>query len=1042
MVCETVSDRCARAVHAPILHGCHGRASRSQAAATTLSGSSAFEPPTELNKHGHVTHTDVRDDERRLHRRPPRRGTRDSRARAAHGGGLVAGSRPLHREMGRVIVGQRALVDRLLLGLLTNGHILLEGVPGLAKTLALKTLAGMHPRSALRAHSVHARHAPVGHHGDDHLPRADLGHVSGQARARLREPRPRRRDQPRAGEGAERAARGHAGAAGHAGRRRRSRCPIRSSSSRRRTRSSRRGPIRSPRRRSTASCSRCIVRYPSVAEERAILDAMAVTTPRLAVSPVATLDAIVRSRRVVDEVYVDDAIRDYIVRIVAATREPERYNVPIRGLVRAGASPRGTIALTLAARGWAFLQGRGYVVPEDVKALAPDVLRHRITLSFDAEAQGDRRRRDRPARPRHGGVAMNAHARELRRRERISENVRRIEIRTRRLSNDCVPGRRAVALSRARDGLRRAPRIRARRRRSRHRLERVGAHRSHLRQEVPRGAPAHGRLRRRHERVGRARRRARRPSASRPSRSPGCSRSRRCAATTASGSCSSPTRVEKFIPPARGRAHTRRLVRDLVAFEPKGRGTRPRRRRCGRCASGCTGAPSSSSSRTSSWAPRTPTETRLELAGARAHGTTSSAFAPGTSTIASSPSSGFLTLEDAETGEVVELDTGSARQRAALAKAVQRDGRTHSRARPERRARTFSRSTRCSRTSGRSSGSSSRAGCGHEPSPSARDERSPARRHRAASASALASPRRGRRHPRHSRPDPDSAVVALAARDRGRRGRSLAVVLLVRWWRTRAPRALSPLERARQALAAAEAHARGGRAHEWADIVAETLRGALAARLGADVLPQTTAELCRGAVGASRPLADELDARRASSSFSRPVTSRGSRRPASTRPRSSASTATARELVERLFAPPPPTPGDGRRATADGDPMISLAHFPLHFVSTRRRSCSSSRSRSSRSGSRVRGRASAVAYSSTDLVRAVASLAAHALGRFLPALRWLGAGLAGRRARPPGHRAPQRAGAGLGRRHHARGRRQRLDAGARHGRGRPPARRR
>jgi MoxR-like ATPase len=87
-------------------------------------------------------------------------------------------------------------------------------------------------------------------------------------------------------------------------------------------------------------------------------------------------------------VYVDDAIRDYIVRIVTATREPEKYNAPIRGLLRAGASPRGTIALALAARGWAFLQGRGYVVPEDVKALAPDVLRHRVTLSFEAEAQG------------------------------------------------------------------------------------------------------------------------------------------------------------------------------------------------------------------------------------------------------------------------------------------------------------------------------------------------------------------------------------------------------------------------------------------------------------------------------------------------------------------------------------------------------------------------------------------------------------------------------------------------------------------------------
>jgi MoxR-like ATPase len=131
-----------------------------------------------------------------------------------------------------------------------------------------------------------------------------------------------------------------------------------------------------------------IVTYPSVAEERAILDAMAVSKPYLAVSPVVPLDAIVKARGVVDEVYLDDAIRDYIVRIESATRVPEQYGLELGGLIRAGASPRATIALALAARGWAFLQGRGYVVPEDVKALAPDVMRHRITTSFEAEADG------------------------------------------------------------------------------------------------------------------------------------------------------------------------------------------------------------------------------------------------------------------------------------------------------------------------------------------------------------------------------------------------------------------------------------------------------------------------------------------------------------------------------------------------------------------------------------------------------------------------------------------------------------------------------
>jgi MoxR-like ATPase len=130
------------------------------------------------------------------------------------------------------------------------------------------------------------------------------------------------------------------------------------------------------------------VRYPDLFEERAILDAMAVSAPRTAVTPVVSLDTLRNARRVVDQVYVDDTVRDYIVRIIAATREPARYKVPVEGMLRAGASPRGTIGLTLAARAAAFLQRRGYVIPQDVKDIAHDVLRHRLALSFDAEATG------------------------------------------------------------------------------------------------------------------------------------------------------------------------------------------------------------------------------------------------------------------------------------------------------------------------------------------------------------------------------------------------------------------------------------------------------------------------------------------------------------------------------------------------------------------------------------------------------------------------------------------------------------------------------
>jgi MoxR-like ATPase len=100
------------------------------------------------------------------------------------------------------------------------------------------------------------------------------------------------------------------------------------------------------------------------------------------------MESLVDARRVVDQLYIDDSVRDYIVHLVAATRDPLRYKVPIDGLLRAGASPRGSIGLALAARATAFLKHRGYVTPQDVKEIAPDVLRHRLTLSFEAEAGG------------------------------------------------------------------------------------------------------------------------------------------------------------------------------------------------------------------------------------------------------------------------------------------------------------------------------------------------------------------------------------------------------------------------------------------------------------------------------------------------------------------------------------------------------------------------------------------------------------------------------------------------------------------------------
>jgi MoxR-like ATPase len=133
-----------------------------------------------------------------------------------------------------------------------------------------------------------------------------------------------------------------------------------------------------------------IVDYPNRAEERAILEAMATSEPDLHVQPVVFGADIVAARQVVNSVYVDDQLKDYIVDIVWATRDPKRYGIDLNGYVRYGASPRATIALTMAARAWAFLNGRGYVTPQDIKTFALDVLRHRVAVSYEAEAENIR----------------------------------------------------------------------------------------------------------------------------------------------------------------------------------------------------------------------------------------------------------------------------------------------------------------------------------------------------------------------------------------------------------------------------------------------------------------------------------------------------------------------------------------------------------------------------------------------------------------------------------------------------------------------------
>ncbi len=130
-----------------------------------------------------------------------------------------------------------------------------------------------------------------------------------------------------------------------------------------------------------------VVRYPTPRQERQILDRMSKSNAVITIDPVMRPEEIGSARAICDEIAMDERLKDYIVNLVTATRDPTQFRVPIAGLIQYGASPRATLALAKAARARAFLDGRGFVLPQDVKDIAPLVLRHRLILSYEAEAE-------------------------------------------------------------------------------------------------------------------------------------------------------------------------------------------------------------------------------------------------------------------------------------------------------------------------------------------------------------------------------------------------------------------------------------------------------------------------------------------------------------------------------------------------------------------------------------------------------------------------------------------------------------------------------
>jgi len=301
--------------------------------------------------------------------------------RVREGSGFAA---RLREEIATVIVGQRVLVDRLLIGLLTNGHVLLEGVPGLAKTLAVKTLA-----QAIQASFRRVQFTP------DLLPADLIGTLvynpregsfttkRGPIFAQLVLADEINRAPAKVQSALLEAMQEHQVTIGDETH------PLPDPFLVLATQNpiEQEGTYPLPEAQVDRFMLKLKVDYPSREEERQILDRMATTANHRPANPVVTTADIIAARALVDQVYVDDKVRDYIVSIVFATREPKTFALDLGPLVEYGASPRATLCLTLAARAHAFLQGRGYVTPQDVKAIAPDVLRHRVIVSYEAEAE-------------------------------------------------------------------------------------------------------------------------------------------------------------------------------------------------------------------------------------------------------------------------------------------------------------------------------------------------------------------------------------------------------------------------------------------------------------------------------------------------------------------------------------------------------------------------------------------------------------------------------------------------------------------------------
>jgi MoxR-like ATPase len=290
----------------------------------------------------------------------------------------------LMMEMNKVIVGQKHMVERLLIGLLGNGHILLEGVPGLAKTLAINTLAkavqgkfsriqftpDLLPADVIgtmiynvKVNDFTIKKGPI---FANFVLADEINRAPAKVQSALLEAMQER--QITIGDTTFKLEEPFLVMA--------TQNPIEQE-----------GTYPLPEAQIDRFMLKTVINYPKLDEEQLIMR-QHLNDSYGTINSVASIDQIIRARKAVREVYMDEKIEKYILDIIFATRFPEKYNLPdLKGLISFGASPRGSINLALAAKCYAFIKRRGYVIPEDVRAVVHDVLRHRIGITYEAEAE-------------------------------------------------------------------------------------------------------------------------------------------------------------------------------------------------------------------------------------------------------------------------------------------------------------------------------------------------------------------------------------------------------------------------------------------------------------------------------------------------------------------------------------------------------------------------------------------------------------------------------------------------------------------------------